>query len=158
MEIAMGQRLFKAKPASDGSFRTSINGQPVETTIAALSGYPSKRYSLDSQTPNQVRALLTELSKVGGPVVCASRSVGGADDSAITVESLKNGIANNHAYTLRDVRYDPSTDMVSLRNPWRRGEWTIKPDGVEDGKFQMPLLDFYSSYRWVAAPVVTTMK
>ena len=151
-EMAMGQRLFHTKPSDDGSIRTRVNGQPIEVTIPAFGGFTCKKYKFDGMAPDQLRTTLTKLDAFPGPKVCASRSTPKGDDSKISIEELHNGIANNHAYTYRG--YNPSTDEVSLRNPWHKGEWTIKGDGKNDGLFTVPLLEFYSSYQWVAGPAI----
>jgi hypothetical protein len=61
-----------------------------------------------------------------------------ADVSAIT------GL--NHAYTV--VGYDPKTEMLKIRNPWGNGEKADK-DGVNDGNFTMPLLEFSANYSYM---------
>lgn len=157
MEMAMGQRLNKLSPSPDGSPRSSANGQPVEQTILAFSGIPGKRYTIDKRSPEETRELLTKLTtSASGPLVACTRSTPKGDDSIVSMEALNNGISNNHAYSL--LGYNPVTDEVQLRNPWHRGEWTIKQDGVDDGIFSMPLLQFYSSYRMVAAPDLDAAK
>ena len=81
---------------------------------------PKLIFSIDQISPNQTRELLTKLTQGSGTQVCASRSAPHGDDQKFSVERLRNGIANNHAYQIQG--YDPVSDQVQLRNPWHRGD------------------------------------
>jgi hypothetical protein len=80
-----------------------------------------------------------------GPIICGSRPTASRD--FISVEDLHNGILNGHALTM--LGYDEESDKVTLRNPWGHGEW-IHQESEDDGIFEMPLKDFYTSFRWMA--------
>lgn len=72
----------------------------------------------------------------------------GENDSHFSLESLQNGIVNNHAYTV--LKYDSESDVVTLSIP-AFGGIQYHPDGNDDGIFEMPLLDFYCSFSWLTA-------
>jgi hypothetical protein len=150
LEMAVGQRLHALEPEPDGSARSGANGIPVEEASLAMTGHASNKIEFSALSPNKTRELLVDLQQLAKPWVCGSRAAPRGKDSKMSVEELQNGVANNHAY--RFVEYDPKTDLVSLQNPWHRGEWAIRQDGSDDGDFHMPFLDFYTSYRWVSGP------
>ncbi len=148
LELAFAQRSYSDRRSHDdqtgNSFRSGINGVDPTEAMRALTGRSASQYSLDERTLDQARELLSQAMTSDGPVVCGSRMqpLGGR----ISPEELNNGIANSHAYTV--LGYDAETDLVSLQNPWHRGEWAHQ-DSPDDGLFEMPLVDFYTSFRWV---------
>ena len=148
LEMAMAQRLFRDVRPQDGSLRSAIDGIDPEKAMLAFTGAPANRVSLDELTLNQTRALLMKVTTRPGPVICATRPEALSD--FISVEELHNGLANGHCYAL--LGFDPDSNRVSLQNPWHKGEWRFQSDGDNDGRFQVPLTEFYSSYRWLASP------
>lgn len=149
LEVAMGQRLHEKSPKPDGSFRSSANGISIQEASLALHGRSIERVSLDELSLEQTRVLLEGMKERAQPWLCGSRHTVKGQDSVVSMDALHNGISNNHAYTIQG--YDSKLELVQLRNPWARGEWVVNFDGVDDGKFSMPLTDFYSSFRWVGA-------
>lgn len=157
LEKAMAQKLFQEQRAGDRSLRSAIDGIDPERALEVLTGQTAVKYSLDEATLDQTREHLHRLCGNGGPerpvneptrqpVICASRPEALGD--FISVEELHNGIVNSHCYAVLD--FDPERDIVTLQNPWHRKEWRGSTDGNDDGRFEMPLLDFYCSFRWLA--------
>ena len=148
LEIALAQRLMTEREGRNyGSLRDAIDGISPELAIKALTNKEIDQRSLDELTVNQTRAVLGELMSREGPKICATRPTAASD--FISVEDLHNGLMSGHAYTL--LNYDAESDKVTLRNPWGHKEW-IHQQSEDDGIFEMPVRDFYSSFRWVAAP------
>lgn len=58
-------------------------------------------------------------------------------------EKLHNRLFPQHAYAV--VGFNPETKMVKVRNPWGERE-KADNDGVNDGLFEMPLLEFHTSF------------
>lgn len=146
IEIAMAQRLIgEGKSGKDG-LREVINGIDPEFAIKAFSGRDAKRESIDELSLKDTRKLVQEALAQGGPVIAGSRP--SANGDFINVEELYNGIVNGHCYAIKG--YDGSSDSLTLQNPWHTTEWkyTSKPDG--DGLFEMPLTEFYPSFRWLS--------
>jgi hypothetical protein len=150
LEVAVGQRIHAKLPNEDGSFRSSANSIPVGEASEALYGKTSTKVNIDRMSLNETRKLLQQLGSGTEPWLAGSRSTLKGQDSVISVEDLFNGISNNHAYAIQE--FDAENDTVRLRNPWRHGEWAIQFDQKDDGIFEMPLIDFYTSFRWVSAP------
>jgi hypothetical protein len=150
MEVAIGQRIFEHSPKEDGSFRSAANGINPEEASQALHGRSIARVNLDEISLKQTRQMLISLMSCPQPWLAGSRKTVKGQDSVISIEDLHNGIHNNHAYSIQS--FDAETDTVKLRNPWRHGEWVLRPDGKDDGTFSMPLKDFYASYYWVSVP------
>ncbi|MBS2037398.1 hypothetical protein JST97_20585 [bacterium] len=150
MEVAIGQRIFEHSPKEDGSFRSAANGINPEEASQALHGRSIARVNLDEISLSDTRRMLISLMECPQPWLAGSRKTVKGQDSVISIEDLHNGIHNNHAYSIQG--FDAQTDTVKLRNPWRHGEWVLRPDGKDDGTFSMPLKDFYASYYWVSVP------
>ena len=150
LEIALAQRLM-TEDSSRGrdydSLRDAIDGISPELAIKALTNKEIDQRSLDELTVNQTRVALGELMSREGPKICATRPTAASD--FISVEDLHNGLMSGHAYTL--LNYDSESDKVTLRNPWGHKEW-VHQQSEDDGIFEMPVRDFYSSFRWMAAP------
>ncbi len=149
LEVAMGQRLARQERSS-GSAREAVDGVPPEEAILALTGREARRESLDELSLNATRALVADLCSQPGPRICGTRPNPILKDGGFDVESLHNGIQNSHCYTL--LGYDSASDTVELRNPWHKNPWLMAEDPHQTGVFRMPLAQFYSSFRWVAAP------
>lgn len=145
-EMAAAQRLMGEGGHSKDGLRGAIEGIDPSFAIPALTGKEAHRQSIDELSMVQTRELLEQATAKPGPVLCGSRPSALSD--FINVEELHNGIANSHCYSIQG--FDPKSDTVTLQNPWHKGEWAFAQDGKDDGVFQMPLKDFYSSYRWVA--------
>jgi hypothetical protein len=145
LEIAAAQRLLEEGGQTKDGLRGVIEGIDPEFALPAMTGRPALRSSLDEISPSQTRELLRQGLSSGGPVICGSRPAANGD--FINVEELHNGIANSHCYSIQG--YDPESDRVTLQNPWHKGEWKFAQDGQDDGVFEMPLRDFYASFRWV---------
>ena len=150
VEVAIGQRIFSHSPKSDGSFRSAANGINPEEASRALHGRSIARANLDAMSIQETRQMLNSLMDCPQPWLAGSRKTIKGQDSLVSIEDLHNGIQNNHAYSIQG--FDAESDTVQLRNPWRHGEWVIRPDGRDDGTFSMPLRDFYASYLWVSVP------
>lgn len=150
VEVAIGQRIFAHSPKEDGSFRSAANGINPEEASLALHGRSIARANLDEMSLKETRQMLISLMDCPQPWLAGSRKTVKGQDSVVSIEDLHNGIHNNHAYSIQG--FEPETDTVRLRNPWRHGEWVIRPDGRDDGTFSMPLRDFYASYLWVSVP------
>ena len=153
IELAMAQRLYREEAPQSGALRSAIDGIEPEKAIRALSGREADRRNLDDLTVLQTREALSDLLEREGPVICGTRP--NALGDFISVEELHNGVVNGHAYTL--MSFDKEKDLVTLRNPWGKGEWLFQ-DSEDDGIFEMPLRDFYSSFRWLAGPAKETHK
>jgi len=148
LEMAMAQRLFREVRPKDGSLRSAIDGIEPEQAILAFTGKATQRFNLDEMTLQETRQLLKRITPSEEPILCGSRPDALGD--FVSVEELYNGIANSHCYSIQG--YDPERDVVILQNPWHKGEWAFHQDGKDDGRFEMPLRDYYCSYRWVAKP------
>ncbi len=145
LEIAAAQRLAGEGKGTAGGLRGTIEGISPEFAIPALSGRPIKKESLDDLSLVQTRELVSQAMSCGGPVICGSRPRANRD--FVNVEELHNGIANGHCYSVQG--YNPEADTVKLQNPWHKTEWVFAQDGADEGVFEMPLRDFYSSFRWL---------
>lgn len=150
VEVAIGQRIFGHSPKEDGSFRSAANGINPEEASRALHGRSIARANLDEMSLQETRQMLVSLMDCPQPWLAGSRKSVKGQDSVVSIEDLHNGIQNNHAYSIQN--FDAASDTIQLRNPWRHGEWVIRPDGRDDGTFSMPLRDFYASYLWVSVP------
>jgi len=148
LETAMGQRLYRENQPDDHSLFSAMDGIAPDKAILALTGKATWQVSLDEMNLLQTRETLKEMTGTPGPVLCGSRPQ--ATSEFISVEELYNGIANGHCYAVKG--FDSERDVVSLQNPWHRGEWQFARDGQDDGVFEMPLKDFYASFRWLARP------
>lgn len=146
IEIATAQRLIAEGKSGKNGLREAINGIDPEFAIKAFSGRDSKRESIDELNIKNTRKLMQDALAEGGPVIAGSRP--SANGDFINVEELHNGIINGHCYAIKG--YDAVSDSVKLQNPWHTKEWefTSNPDG--DGLFEMPLKDFYASFRWLS--------
>ena len=144
-ELAMAQKLYQEVKTEDGALRSAIDGIEPERAIRALTNKEADRRSLDELSVNQARVALQQLTSRDGPVICGSRPSALGD--FISVEELRNGIENSHCYAI--LGFDADQDLVTLRNPWGKGEWHFQ-ESPDEGIFQMPTRDFYSSFRWVA--------
>jgi hypothetical protein len=145
IEIAAAQRLIGEGKRTDDGLRGVIEGIDPEFAIPALTGKSADKRSIDDLTPAQTRDLLELACATGGPVICGSRP--NANGDFINAEELHNGIANGHCYAVKS--FDRTTDTLVLQNPWHKGEWKHGQDPTDDGVFEMPLKDFYTSFRWV---------
>lgn len=145
-EIATAQRVVMAEGRKADGLRGAIDGISPELAIPAISGRPIENTNLDEVSISDTRQILADAVANDGPVICGSRARALSD--FINVEELQNGIANGHCYAV--LGYERDTDMVKLQNPWHKGEWAFAQDGIDDGVFEMPVRDFYSSFRWVA--------
>lgn len=145
-EVAAAQCLYSESSEKYKSLREAIEGVSPEDAIRLLSGQGTDRRSLDELSVEGTRQALVELGAYGGPMICGSRPSALGD--FISVEDLHNGIVNSHAYTI--LNFDAESDTVTLRNPWGHKEW-VHQQSPDDGIFEMPLKDFYSSFRWIAA-------
>lgn len=146
LETAVAQRLYTESASHFDSLRGAIDGVSPQDAVKLLSGQDTDQRMLDELSVNQTRHALGELLAYGGPILCGSRP--NALGDFVSVEDLHNGIINGHAYSV--LGYNRETDKVTLRNPWKRKEWKHQ-DSPDDGVFEMPMRDFYSSYRWIAA-------
>ena len=64
---------------------------------------------------------------------------------------LATDLPGGHAYSILD--YEPETDMVTLRNPWKRAEPTLNgaaKDGNDDGIFEMSMEDVSRTFLMLA--------
>lgn len=147
-ELALAQRFYQEDAPKSGALRTAIDGMEPERVFPALTQREADRRNLDELTVLQTKEALSELLSGEGPVICGSRP--NARGDFISVEELHNGVVNGHAYTI--LGFDSEKESVTLSNPWGKGEWLFQ-DSDDDGDFDMPLRDFYSSFRWVAGPV-----
>ncbi|MBX3170881.1 MAG: hypothetical protein KF760_25970 [Candidatus Eremiobacteraeota bacterium] len=150
VEVAIGQRIFGHSPKEDGSFRSAANGINPEEASRALHGRSIARANLDEMSLQETRQMLISLMDCPQPWLAGSRKNVKGQDSVVSIEDLHNGIHNNHAYSIQG--FEAESDTIWLRNPWRHGEWVVRPDGRDDGIFSMPLRDFYASYLWVSVP------
>lgn len=146
LEIAMAQKLYLSPSGDYDSLRNAIDGIEPEQALRSLTGKETDKRSLDELSVNETRQALIELASRDGPKICGSRPTAKGD--FISVEELHNGLVTGHCYTILD--FDSRKDAVTLRNPWGHGEWKHQ-QSADDGIFSMPLRDFYSSFRWVAA-------
>lgn len=146
LEIAAAQALYSESSEKFSSLRDAIDGVSPEDAVRLLTGEGIDRRNLDELSVAETRKALEELKSYGGPMLCASRP--NALGDFISVEDLHNGIMNSHAYAI--LGYDSESDLVTLRNPWGHREWNHQ-DSPDDGVFEMPVRDFYSSFRWMAA-------
>ena len=152
LELAMGQRIAETISTGDNQPRSVIDGIAPPEAVRAMANKDFEQHSLENISIEQTRTMLTEILGEGGPVICGSRNrKGAATEEGKALEAEHNGVANNHAYTV--LKFDADKDTVTVRNPWGRGEWNGANDGVNDGTFEMPVADFYSSYRWVGGGV-----
>ncbi len=151
LEIAAAQRLTGEGVRSEDGLRGTIEGIAPEFALPAYTGRVAFKHNIDEMSLARTRDLLEDVVTGGSPILCGSRPA--AQGDFVNVEALHNGIANSHAYSVQG--YDPKSDLVQLQNPWHKGEWTHKSDGANDGKFELPLRDFYSSFRWVATAPTT---
>ena len=148
LEIAAAQRLLAEGRDNREGLRGTIEGISPEFAIPAFTGVPIQQESLDELSLLQTRDLVTRALSADGPVICGSRARANSD--FVNVEELHNGIANGHCYSVKS--YDAESDKVTLQNPWHKTEWAFANDGADDGVFEMPLRDFYASFRWLGYP------
>lgn len=146
LEIAAAQRLTGEGVRSEHGLRGTIEGIDPGFALPAFTARPTDQRSIDELSLAETGRLLEQASASGSPILCGSRPA--AQGDFINVEELHNGIANSHCYSVQG--YDPESRTVQMQNPWHKGEWIGANDGANDGRFEMPLKDFYSSFRWVA--------
>ena len=141
LELAEGGRLASLggdREFPDRAPRSYLaRGQRYNDAFGMLAGSRPRLTWLTRVSPNQARQSLQEALKAG-PAVSASRW---PSPSGV----VGNGVVSNHAYAV--LAYDPESDRVKLRNPWHNTEWAGHQDGVDDGVFEMPFLQFYASFR-----------
>ena len=147
LEIAMAQKTFSETKPKSKALRSAIDGVKPEAAIKALTGKETLQTSLDEISVNQTRAVLSEYTSRDGPVIVGSRPTALGD--FVNVEELHNGIVNGHCYSVQD--YDAEKDTVKLQNPWHKTEWAFQ-NSPDDGVFEMPVVDFFTSFRWIARP------
>lgn len=112
-------------------------GQYYKDSFQLVTGGANRLVDFSKTSPAVARQKLIE-SLSQGPRVAGTRWPGTDQGPS------KNGIVANHAYAV--LKYDCQTDQVTLRNPWRKTEWLGAPDGQEDGRFEMPFLQFYANF------------
>lgn len=147
MEIAMAQKIFTETKPKNGALRAAVDGVEPEDAIRALTGKETLRTSLDEVSVDQTRRVLEDYTSREGPVIVGSRPTAIGD--FVSVEDLHNGIANGHCYSVQG--FDAAKDTVKLQNPWHKTEWAFQ-DSPDDGVFEMPVVDFFTSFRWIARP------
>jgi hypothetical protein len=145
LEMAMGEKLAAG---TDKLPRTMINGVPRQQAIVAVTGQGSTTEALACLSVDQTRTMLEDELAKQAHIVADTCQFASADKAVQGLEKLKNGLVDGHAYTV--LGFDAKSDMVTVRNPWHRQEWVVNPDGKDDGIFQLPLKQFYSSYGFVA--------
>ncbi len=175
-ELTLADRLLLAKEAPDtvlnlekaiGELRQSyapneeepLNGGFPEEGIAYLSGgskadvvltTPEASFAQEfgqlagvGNNLNQLNDFL-ETKLASGKLVSASTDTRSSDKV-----KLENGLNGSHVYSV--LAYDDSRKVVTVQNPWKHNDARDKLDGVNDGKLELSLLEFASSFRKIVA-------
>lgn len=155
--------LEKAWAKVNGGYRNTIAGKENEA-LNALTGFPAERYdSRPSVMPKEELWELVKKSDNSSNVMCCTT----VNDNAIT----DLGLVALHAYTLvgyvKVVYNGKEENLVKIRNPWGRKEWTGKwsdkseiwtadlrkqanVQDVDDGIFHMSLDDFHKYFNYIS--------
>jgi len=154
MELAARDILTKAGQDPD-------KGVPPEEAFRLVTGQPGQTLvmtKVPEEVPNppaevrydQLGQTLTDALARGGPVIAGTANHAGLPEPYNKIEELRNGLVNGHMYSVQG--FDPETNQVTLRNPHGQGEYQMRPDGVDDGTFKMPLDEFYANFFNVVVP------
>ncbi|MGE3726786.1 MAG: C2 family cysteine protease [Candidatus Sericytochromatia bacterium] len=131
--LSEGIRLLTGNKAQDGS----IPGTPL----------PQLR-SFVAQTVSENRILLVTLN----PDSAQAKEKALKEKTKRNEEIYADGLVGLHAYSV--IGFDPSTDTITLRNPWNHTELLGKngkaADGVDDGVFSVKLADFQKLFSDIA--------
>jgi calpain-15 len=154
--------LEKAYAKAYGGYWNIKGGDPVHA-LRDLTGAPYRRI-IDFSNPLHVWDKLNRANEQGFMMTCLT------ENTSITEEKQKTGIASGHAYSILDVRkYTDSQGrrrkLIQIRNPWGRFEWNgafsdkspLWKDSdkhqyihvEEDGLFWMCVEDFVVHYKQV---------
>lgn len=153
--------IEKAYAKAYGGYWNIGNGGFSEPTLRDLTGAPSECVTwFEKEEEAGIFPRIFEGDKMNYIMNCGTKGSG--------EEKKNNGIIQGHAYTLEGVFKLPNGDeLVKLRNPWGRGEWTgdygdkspkwtpeLKKQlgwtDKDDGTFFMPMQNFLEEYDNVA--------
>ena len=118
--------LEKAYAKLHGGYEILHGGKMTEALVD-LTGEASEKYNLkDPDTASLVDSgefwtMLIKYHKQGNLLGCANAVKN--SDGEQHQEMASEGIWNNHAYGILDVREIKGLKLVRIRNPWGEGEW-----------------------------------
>jgi hypothetical protein len=150
LEKAYGQLLNEnAWIFTTGSPQDAADGgASLSTGISAITGNSVDTDILSFTSLDTTRNKLEKALKAGKVVTAGIRG----NLPLIESDSRDNGLPMGHAYSI--IAYDRKSDMVTVRNPWGRGEPVDaqgRPkDGVDDGIFTIKLTEFDQYFSMIA--------
>lgn len=121
-----------------GTGAASIIGGDART-LNLLTGKESDNTSMSSLSDTQLETLITKSKNAGTPMIMGRSPY---LSEIITGPDANEAPPGRHYYAIVD--YDPNTKMVTVMNPWNRG------DSKFSGKFQMPLEQLKKEFSYIA--------
>lgn len=127
-----------------------IDGGYTNEALELLTGKRVKDVSLENTSKDEMHNILKKSMEDDRPVTC---EIDDPEDDETESKKEENpaGLPTGHSYTV--TGYDPETRMVTVRNPWGRGEPEDADgnakDGKDDGTFTMTLDEFYRNFHSV---------
>ncbi len=124
-----------------------IDGGQTDEALALLTGRRVKNVTTEETSKEDMDKILTKAMNEDRPVTC---EIDDPDDDETEGKKENNsaGLPSGHSYSI--TGYDPETKMVTVRNPWGRGEPKDEngnaKDGNNDGTFTMTLDEFYRNF------------
>ena len=107
--------LEKAWAKVNGGYTLIIGGQ-IHEAFQALTGFPSEYIPHGKISQTELYKKILESSKQKTLMGCSSNS--GTNDQSV------HGIVQGHAYAVTEAKSYGKVDLIKVRNPWGRKEWT----------------------------------
>lgn len=131
-ELAYG--IHRSEDGDPSRYGAVMDGLKPSDAIRALTGNGVKVVGLERPI-SELRYALTRM--VGGKRTAVAGSVPELRRDLLEVEYTDDGIVRGHAYSI--IGFDPSDDMVMLRNPAGGRDGGFSESETEKGVFWIPL-------------------
>ena len=105
----------------------ALNGGKMTDAMVDLTGEASEKYNLRDPKiapladNGELWSMMMRFFRQGSLVGCANSLKG--EEGEQTDEMGGDGIWNNHAYGIMDIRDIKGLRLIRIRNPWGEGEW-----------------------------------
>jgi Calpain family cysteine protease/Calpain large subunit, domain III len=105
----------------------NLNGGKMTDAMVDLTGEASEKYNLrDPKVASMIEngelwSMMIRFFRQGSLLGCSNSLKG--QDGEQTDEVGGDGIWNNHAYGIMDIRDIKGLKLIRIRNPWGEGEW-----------------------------------
>jgi hypothetical protein len=126
LEKAFSQLMAQGQPHQSSLDAVGIGGNPA-VALSALTGRDTETYWTNNTSAAELHQLFSSAATEKLPLVAGCMSA-------------SDGFVANHAYAILD--YDQSSQLITLRNPYGRGESLLNSDGVNDGIFKVSMQEF----------------